>query len=172
MTIPDTLSNTVSLSTVSLTGLPKLWMYVGVMHIHDLMFICTCRGTCVCMHVHENVWFCQLFSPIALHLMLWERLSQWTWDSADWQDGLVSELQRSNYLYNPRQHWDYRWMPPVFNVGAKDLNSSPHACMVRTLPTEPHSLSPWCCCFQPLSSSRLGWLSSGSPSSWWSADPT
>lgn len=113
MTLPATLSNTMSLSTVSLTGLPRLWMYVGMMHIHVLVFICTYRGTCVCIHVHEDVWWCQLFSPIALNLTLWERVSQWTWDSADGQDWLVRELQRSTYLYNPPQHWDYRWMPPV-----------------------------------------------------------
>lgn len=163
MTLPATLSNTVSLSAVSLSGLPKLWMYVGVMHIHVLVFICTYRGTCVCMHVHEDIWWCQLFSPIALHLTLWERVSQWTWDSADWQDWLVSELQRSTYLYNPPQHWGYKWMPPVL-MWVLEIWTQVLMLACWELYQLSHTLSPQCCCFQPLSSSRRGWLRSGSPS--------
>lgn len=117
------------------------------------------------MCVYACAWGCLVMSavfPIAPGLTLWERVSQLTWDSADWQDWLVSELQRSTCLYNPPQHWGYRWMPPVLmwvlEIWTQVLMLAWWELYQRA------SLSPQCGCSQPLSSSRLGWLRSGSPS--------
>lgn len=142
MTLPATLSNTMSLSTVSLTGLPKLWMYVGVMYIHVLVFICTYRGTCVCMHVHEDVWWCPLFSPIAPGLTLWESL---TIDlGLRWLTGLASQWTAKIYLsLQPTSALGLQMNASSVNVGDRDLNSSPHDCMVGTLPTSQSQPPVW-----------------------------
>lgn len=145
------------------------------MCVHVLMFICTCtsRGTCICTHVHEDVCWCQLSSSRALHLRFWEKVPQWTWDSR-WLARPASQWTAKICLYiyinNPPQHWGYRGMCPVFIVGTRDLNSSPHAYMEGILPNEPPS-QPHCCFSEPFSSPEQAGSIQALPLSWWSPDP-
>lgn len=57
-----------------------------------------------------------------------------------WWTGLASQRTAKIYLsLQPTPALGLQMNASSVNVGARDLNSSPHACMVGTLPTEPVS---------------------------------
>lgn len=126
--------------------------------------------SCSCVHMHiqrhmcvyARAWGCLVMSAVFPN-------SSWpyivrkglTMDlGLRWLTGLASQWTAKIYL--SLQPTPYRWMPPVLmwvlEIWTQVLMLAWWELYQRA------SLSPQCGCSQPLSSSRLGWLSSGSPS--------
>lgn len=74
--------------------------------------LCMCSCMCNCMygpvHMEARDQYC-ISSSNTLHLILWGRLSYWTWHLPIWLNQLPSDLQGSSYLYFPA--WGCRHTP-------------------------------------------------------------
>lgn len=122
----------------------------GAMYL--LVWVCahTCSGICGCTWVYVCAWKDQRLAVGAPQwpspFSFWDKVSQWTWNSLTVRrtDRWASSCTIFTCpLPTTTQHWDYTGEPlcPVFDVGSRDPNSGPHACITDTLPAEPpHSL--------------------------------
>jgi hypothetical protein len=99
-----------------------------------------CRCTDIAVHIHsEAKTRHQVSSPVFPCFTALRKVSQRTGRAPFWLGLLASELPES--LSPTHQCWGYRHMGAshawLFYMGARDLNSGPHAFIASTLTMEP-----------------------------------
>lgn len=124
------------------------------MHIQRHMCVYTCAWGCLVMSAvfPNSSWPYIVRKGLTMDLGL------------RWLTGLASQWTAKIYLsLQPTPALGLQMNASSVNVGARDFN---HLILMIAWWElyQRASLSPQCCCSQPLSSSRLGWLRSGSPS--------
>lgn len=100
------------------------------------MFVCTLY-TYVYMYVCGYVFLCvkagglHLFLPISLHLVLWDRVSHWTWSEAPagWP-----ESPQEPSVSGPNTGFINTCCYTPFLPSAGDQNLGPHTCVASVLP--------------------------------------
>lgn len=104
-----------------------VWVHVVVMYVCVLVFVCVHVVMCVCVLMCAEARGRQqvVFQFLSI-LFFWDRVSQWTWSSLNWQDSLVS-LSLLTGAHHPST-WPFH--------GCWPLNSGLHASMTDILPTE------------------------------------
>lgn len=97
----------------------------GCIYVSTYMRVCVPVWACV----KGRGWLWAVF-PVALHLIVWDRLSYRTLSLSFWLDWLAGWPARPQALpVSTHQHQGYKGISPcpVFCVGISDLNSGPPA---------------------------------------------
>lgn len=97
-----------------------------------LSFSCVCVFACASQSPY---WASS--SVTTLHLSLWERVSHWAWCSPMWLHRLATNTLGSSSVYLPSSRITGAHCCSCFVHECWGLNLGLHACVVRSLPTEP-----------------------------------
>lgn len=78
-----------------------------------------CACPCMYTHVEARDWY-RMFSLVVVNLVIWDRVSHWTWSWPIWLHHQASKFQGPSCPCQPR---DYNTCCPqqAFNVGAEGL---------------------------------------------------
>lgn len=110
------------------THLVTFWNYLTLCALMSTHMYNECSCVCACVWRSDiNLERSQLFSTF-----IWVRVSHWTWSSLIWLGWLSNKLQGSNCL-----HLSSAGIIDTGHEGTREPNSGPHACMSKTLLTNP-----------------------------------